>query len=813
MAIRVQTTGATDLRVTTDIVKRNLNTAITIAGTSGKVAGFWQAVFLQIPASGFNNGAALPLLAADGSGGGIFNGTNDHVFAVGGDNAANGTFRLKPRVHARSGGTAAFAATTQPFANLPALTRAANTHLLLWGISNTGTDAAPVWQGWSAMCRVGGDASSEVIAAPITAGYLSAATGILLRQVFHGATASTSTHTPAGTILQHAAHCDGDFPWDTANNRPHHAALLALANGTGAGTLHTYASLVAAQNAGSLGYGNLRGAAKADLTHWWTLADLTAGGLANNGSNSANALAVTNWNTLSGGLDGSAATIAPTHWAGAVPAITEPAVKFHGGRGARALVVAGTHTGPVQRRWVNEAAGTSLAGFDWAGLTVTAGAWQTSDVLPVGGPYRLEVRDTAVPANLASSADWLVGTVMLTHAQSAMQLTWTSGGTGTTLGVNRTNTVLSAGAQGVLLRLGEIYGGEPTAYLQPSLAAVRLIGGQTPVCGQGSVACLNEWNAHNPGHPLLIANMAIEGSFMSNWASNQSLTVHRAGTGHASWFYMGTIGAVAGASSGNNSGVVETYAALLRRHVDVHTIMWSPNMGLDSTVRADYVAGIDARFSNAASAPWLVIPPWRMHRNPTDTVGSVGPRDRSVLFFQELGARGVLGPQWADNVDDSDGSGHGAYANPAGTPSFQPVPDTNMVGVSRGGATFGRALAWVFDRTIKANGPRLVAAWSDNGRATVQIELGRTVRTLGGAAIYAAAFEVSTNNGAAFTSSGFTVALAASGTRAVLTPADGGTAWAAAGANLRVDYARVMPFHPDINPQEMNTERLLDGLL
>jgi hypothetical protein len=231
----------------------------------------------------------------------------------------------------------------------------------------------------------------------------------------------------------------------------------------------------------------------------------------------------------------------------------------------------------------------------------------------------------------------------------------------------------------------------------------------------------------------------------------------------------------------------------------------------------------NARFAaSAATALWLTIPSWRCHRSPPDGSAGIGKRTEHVLFHNERGALGVLGPYWTDIVmDNVNGSLHAAGAAVAGGGGT--VLDVNHVGRARLGRGHGRALAWVYDRTVKAFGPRVVAAWTDNGCATVQIELGRVVRTLNGAAISARQFWVNLAGGGAednwlrsdTASPRFTVALDSTRTRAVLTPADRGKAWAAALAlgNLRVDYARTWPFGPADDPDESGAERKFDGLL
>jgi hypothetical protein len=237
--------------------------------------------------------------------------------------------------------------------------------------------------------------------------------------------------------------------------------------------------------------------------------------------------------------------------------------------------------------------------------------------------------------------------------------------------------------------------------------------------------------------------------------------------------------------------------------------MWTPGMSSDSAVRASYVAAIDARFSNSASAPWIVFPPWRGHRNPVDQAANVTKRFEHIQFFEALGARGILASCWLDTVMAASSSLHAAHGDPAGTPGFAPVPDTNRVGASRITPGIARWIARASNDTVKAGGPRLVAAWFRDGtRDVIEIDLGRQVRTLNGAAI-ANLFWISTNNGTAWSQSGFTWALDGSGTRAVLTSTGG--AWPA--TDVRVDYGRDWPFGPAVNVDEANTERLADGLL
>jgi hypothetical protein len=808
MAIRVGTLGTRDLLLAAPVSKgRNWATAIAIDGVATQY-GHWRGIFVRLPAT-FTGGNWALVHGSDANGFGQYTGGNDYTVRVGTDSHTDPLRRRRAFAsHGSAGQISVQIADTDPQMALGV------THLILDGITNTSaTPGSPVWVHWVAVCEVGTSnvywASASVAA---NASQITGTGGTSARQVFERLfnAAPNGNRTPVAVIAEHFALAQGNFPWDTANNRPHFDAIVALAGG-GAGPFHTYESLVAAQNAGTLGYANLR-AGKSDLDYWWQLADLAA---LNNwtGAQSAgpNAFATDTAGAQTDIVDTS--NIAPAHWAGAVvPAITDQANKFIGGRGARSVTVAGTHSGTaVDRRWVVEAGGAVVPGFDWAARPVTANAWSTTDTLPVGGPYRLEVRDSVNLTAIAQSGGWRVGTILLAHGQSGMELSWSGEGAGLSgsfvTGNNRISLPVAAGAGGVAVKLNFQRGvdGGGTVYAQPTVEFRDVLGGTTPNnVGQGYIACFNEWQAANPGHPLMIVNMAIDGTSMASWAANDPPD-----SDQPSWRFLGDVGAVAGAASGNNSGVVETYAAALGRYVDCHAIMWTPNMSGVAATRAAYVAAVDARFSNAASAPWLVFPPWRGHRSPPDASAVVSKRQEHIDFAAELGARGILASCWPDTVMAAGTSLHSAHGNPAGMPTFAPIPDTNFVGASRICAGIGRWLARLFNASVKAAGPRVLAAWfRDAGRTVIEVELGRAVRTLNGAAI-ANLFWISTDNGTNWGQTGFTVALSPDATRAVLTST--GAAWPA--TNVRVEYARDWPFGPTVNSDEALTERLLDGVL
>ena len=696
-----------------------------------------------------------------------------------------------------------------------------STALIIDGVINIGTNAAPVWRNFATVCLAGGTPETFVGATATAAAFLSATTIKLFHQVFAAQSTGTS-RTPAGLALEHTALVLGDFPWDTVNGRPHHDAIRALA-GSGANPFLNYQGLVTAQNAATLPYANLRTEGGAQgrgaVELWFSLSTLTAG-LVNQGSITSSDLSITTQASNPNPLE-TVASIAPAHWAAGIvpPAITVPDVRFVGGRGTRPVIRAGTYdavgTASLQRRYVygtgavntGAVAGEAVPGFDWAttGITLNAGAFTSTAALPVGGPYTLQVRDAAAPTVEAIPlTDNIVGTVMTLWGQSGAGLALRTGFGATTLGPNLLNVAVASGALGVAMRLNNNEAGG-ASYLRPAPATTVLRQGETPAVGHGFVLAVNEWAQHNPGHPLIVVVPAVNGTSMVDWA-NDALVLTS-----PTWKFMGTK-TVPGAAAADGSGIVGYLALLLDSHVDLHTMMWTPGIADTLAGRAAWTAAIDARFTNAAAAPWLIFPPWRGHRDLPDLSATVETRADSVAYVTELGGRGALGPYWPDIVSDGSGSLHAAHNTSAASPNTgNPVSDGNSVGQGRLGRGIGRAAAWVWERKIKAGAFNIAGAWFvDGGRTQIRVDLSRQVRTLNAAAM-ANRFSISTNNGVTWPLAGvgFTAALDAGARSVTLTISSG--SWAA--TNVRVDYCREWPSPPSQVADEANAEAALHGLL
>jgi hypothetical protein len=826
MSARIAIGSAADLRVT-PTSKRNFNTLV-----NGQVLGQWYGMFVQLPAGGFAGNTGYIVLGAEGAsnpGGGVFNGVDNFVFRIGGDSPSQDNSgatppifnRMRPRLLQNGGsGITAWAPNegdpgTGTGGTFPQFTRSPVTHFVVFGQVNIGDNTTPIWRNFYASCPVGVNSPTFYVAATAPpANFISSTNSRRLNHIFMANSTTVSTNrTPTDTVIEHVAIIDGNFPWDIPNGRPDLSIIAGLAGASG--TNLTYAS------PSVLGTGGR-------IADWWklndTFAPFTTAGLANYGTTAASGPAV-----ITGGANPDivngivpAASISPAHWNPPVITIPTPSApneRFIGGRGTRARTWTGTYDTSaiittMQRRW-QDAAGNALPGLDWGGtVTFSAGSWSFTDTLPSGGPYFLRMRTTDNPTSIAGSDDWLVGTTIVTHGQSGVYRAFN----GVPFNTNILSITPAANAHAVFVDINNAKdGGSPGAYIQPIVQATRITPGLTPGgVGSGVVAMVNEWASHNAG-PVMIVNLSLSGSMMGDWARGGTVFANGSFGG---WPFQGDLPPVLpGPTAPNGAGLVGTLALAANRWADLHILMWTPgytrtgSTGSEGGPEGDveYFAAIDARFNGNPTAPILFLPPWRGGRLWDDSSGDGSRQSWHVTAATvTFASRGVLGPCWNDTVVDGNGSLHSAYRTVAVGDS---PADVNMIGGTRACAGMGRSAAWVFNRSIKAIGPRMVKAYFQDGtRQAIVIETGRRLRTLNNAAIHNA-FWVSEASGAWVQSSeraGGTFTPTISGTKVILTST--GTPF---NANTRVDYCRFQPFVSwgGVPNTEIAAERLLDGML
>jgi hypothetical protein len=443
----------------------------------------------------------------------------------------------------------------------------------------------------------------------------------------------------------------------------------------------------------------------------------------------------------------------------------------------------------VERRWVNHATGTPLAGAlgTWTATTFDSGTgnWSFSDTLPWSGAgnteYRLELRNPTATVTV-SQAGLYIGTNIALVGQSGLQLIFAAADG---FGTNQSGTVVAAGAVGQMVTLNDQEAGAPGAYVQPTMLRRNMTGGATPTVNQGTVAFLNEWHAAGGG-PLRITQSAIQGTGAGATIADDP---------YEGWQFRGTIGVPAPTATGNSGGV-GFHGFMVhesRRVADAYLLMWFPGIGGTRSEAETNTPGLWTVLDpmwNVKVPLKIICPPYRISRPPSD--------------YSYLNFRREVPQEWAVANDAIVASGAAsAFLVPQivdvfmGDPSNGAHPsnlltetDANGGSVRRIGATYGRAAAAAFsDGSIERMGPTAVAAWLEAGGAQMVIEFGKRLTTLAGAAPSPRSFFVSEDNGSTWTrglsvGSPFTAAI--EGTRVRLTRATG--TWSA--TNLRVAVNR-----------------------
>jgi hypothetical protein len=423
-----------------------------------------------------------------------------------------------------------------------------------------------------------------------------------------------------------------------------------------------------------------------------------------------------------------------------------------GGRGVYSLPVSGTSAGVtgVQRRWVDHATGTPLAGAlgTWTATTFNSGtgAWSFADVLPWSGAactqYRLELRNPTGTVTASQAGLW-IGTNVVMIGQSGNQLIWSAADG---VGTNAAGLQAVAGAVGQIATVNDQEAGATGAYVQPSIVRASILGGTTPSCNQGSVAFVNEWHQRGGG-PVKITQSAIQGT---------GAAAHASDAPYEGWSFVGTKGIPAPTANGNSGGVgFHGYMSFDGRSVaDAYLLMWMPGIG---GTQSEAIANIPALWAmldplwNVKVPLKLVAPPYKITVVITDPAHLLyrrqEPRNWAVTNDAIMGVgagTGFLMPQVSDILMGDPGNG----LHPSNSLS---ETDANGGSVRRIGASYGRAAAAAFDASIDRIGPQPLAAWLEAGGAQMVVEFGKRLTTLAGAPPSGRSFQVSTDGGTNWT--------------------------------------------------------------
>lgn len=193
-------------------------------------------------------------------------------------------------------------------------------------------------------------------------------------------------------------------------------------------------------------------------------------------------------------------------------AIVAPAVPFYEGiRKPGVLPVNVTYANAptsVQARLVDKTSGNAVTGFDWstkvASPAGTSAAF-TFDAVPVGGPYRVEVRDGAIPATVtAGQVDRYVGAIIVMWGQSQCYKLCTDGA--------GLVTVNPAAKAFTLLKTNTGLPGQPVFAAAGTGTSSGIAAGINQWCADGGTAI-----------PIMVVGVNQEGTSITQWVSNTGL--------------------------------------------------------------------------------------------------------------------------------------------------------------------------------------------------------------------------------------------------------------------------------------------------
>lgn len=428
--------------------------------------------------------------------------------------------------------------------------------------------------------------------------------------------------------------------------------------------------------------------------------------------------------------------------------IDAPAVPFYEGvKQVSVIDVSGTYSGTVasiQARLI-DGSGNALSGFDWStkvgspsGNTYAL----TFNGAPAGGPYRVQVRDGAVPGTIVTgTADRYVGVIAIFWGQSQCdKLFSTSPGVGTP----------TAGLRAFMLRIAD--------ETKPGAPAFVNVLATPGAVGSGVIAAANQWMADTSNVPILFVDCNYPGTAIEEWINDAT---HNGMT----WpLWTGLATTMLNAAHNQASAVVYWQG--------------TANAGTSST----YAAAMETLRGKFAA----LLPNWSPHY-------AVTPHPRSNDTNQTWNLRNVQyqkaisGDPWRllcwmlDGQMDGDASPH-----QLGT----------ATGNIREGTRLGRGLAKLLvNAALDIGGPQIVTAdFVDATRMAIDIAFDRDIKTPSGATTGLPGHFVSTNNGGAYaeTPVGYTVAIIGARTIRVTS-----TSAAFPIGATRYDLLRGIPFSSD----------------
>lgn len=534
----------------------------------------------------------------------------------------------------------------------------------------------------------------------------------------------------------------------------------------------------------------------ANVKTWRTLEDLTASGLAAHPSATSDTLPAIQVAAFSRVEVGS--PIACPAYADAVR-LDERKYNFHGLQGnesSTTLSVTGTYIGTVtnvEGRLMNKADDSEVQAWTTLEAAVTGGTWSGSFANVPAGEYYIELRPSNATSNVYKGRNYhTVAYVMLMHGQSQMEIML-----GSLSGLEDSYSFaesLPATAKGY-------YVGSSQHSTYGMRVSVARFSGEDDYPA-GYQAAQVEWERYHAGVPVVWVDLAISGSSLLQWLTDDS--GDKVGDG-VTW---------------NSGKLTDVRLALGTDKANIVYQWITSNL---STVEEDYrnlilgwlfdsYSGTGTDYSGPtynhitdffdASFGFVLSPPTRATTINADnyTADPVADDYGSITEKREL-QRTLVG-EWA-----ADGTKTGRYivgpavndmhieaAGGPHQPSFGSEPLRYFGGVPRLAARLGIAAAWLADTTDYVTPTIGAPSFTSDAKTafSVPVNTGSFGALKNGAGTATASgFEVSTDGGSTWNRKGFSEVI--SGNTVVITK-DSGDWTGVAEGDLRVRYHKGGPY-------------------
>lgn len=455
--------------------------------------------------------------------------------------------------------------------------------------------------------------------------------------------------------------------------------------------------------------------------------------------------------------------------------------------------------GNVQARIVNSIGGAAVSGFDWAtqvsSPAANSSATLTFPGLPVGGYYRVQVRDTVTTAEADGLNDWSVGAVIPIWGRSQAAKLFSNGGT----------LAPTSGSRVSVVQNGTTPGSITTAQLSAGQGAES----------EGVVAIANDWQADTSNVPAMIVAVAFPGLAITDFIGDTSLSLTVSGV-------TGTFTSEAITSSDGKTANVTVSGSTLTLtnagHFTAGTTITGGTSGATATVATVWNVWT-GHVTNAMNAAKNQASGFAYYMADTGDGGALDAAysadlDTIKTMFDaltpgQIPLYGIVPHMRANNglftftlrqiMFDKANSG-GSYRlltfvnDIVLAADGDPHQAVGAFGNQRAGTRIGRGLAWLLSNSsLSRVGPQIASAAFTNGsKNVIEVTFDRAIHTPDSSTTGIQGVHVSTDSGSTFPDPGavgFSTAITASN-KIQITKASG--SWTS--GVTRIDFMRGIPF-------------------